>query len=268
LVLKELDSSVIKKKLDSLRRKRDSIRGTRKTIQFNEIGRELLDNFFTKIENSSNKKIRIMHYGDSQIESDRITSYIRNELQKKFGGSGVGLFSVNQVSPKWTLNNTYSKNWKRYVGFGKKDTTISHKKYGALMSFCRFTPVNKADEDKIKEGWIKIRKSKISYNRIKKFNQLNIYLRNSGTDVNFTILADQNEVKSGIINAITPFRKIQVNFSNTPNEVFISFKGAVSPDILGISLENKTGVIMDNIPLRGSSGTLFTRQDTELLRKM
>ena len=35
--------------------------------------------------------VHILHYGDSQIEEDRISSYIRQRLQEQFGGMGAGL---------------------------------------------------------------------------------------------------------------------------------------------------------------------------------
>ena len=37
------------------------------------------------------KVVRIVHYGDSQIEVDRISGYLRYKLQQQFGGSGPGL---------------------------------------------------------------------------------------------------------------------------------------------------------------------------------
>jgi lysophospholipase L1-like esterase len=46
------------------------------------------------------------------------------------------------------------------------------------------------------------------------------------------------------------------NVSNTLNHQF-KFTGQDSPDFYGISLESDNGVIVDNIALRGSSGTFF-----------
>jgi hypothetical protein len=43
------------------------------------------------------KLLRILHYGDSQIENNRISSTLRNRFQARFGGSGIGMFPV--VSP-------------------------------------------------------------------------------------------------------------------------------------------------------------------------
>ena len=35
---------------------------------------------------------RVIHYGDSQIELDRISQDLREALQKRFGGNGTGMF--------------------------------------------------------------------------------------------------------------------------------------------------------------------------------
>ncbi len=279
-ILKKIDSTLNKQKQDSIYKfkldsiinhKLDSISKVGKSIQGNAKALASLHQFFTSLGNAKNKKVRILHYGDSQIESDRITSYLRNQLQKRFGGSGVGLFPVIQVSQKWTLNNETSKNWNRYTGFGKKDPAVKHRKYGALMSFCRFTPIPEdsiLNEELDVEGWVKIKKAKLSYRKIQNYKQLNIYLRNWNYNVEYDITADGQSVKSGMIRPKTSFQKIQIPIDATPNELEIKFKGKESPDIFGISLEGTNGVVMDNIPLRGSSGTLFTRQDEDLLRQM
>jgi hypothetical protein len=124
IVVSQIDSTVIQYKLDSLKNFRQS-------LQLNDKGKSAMHRFFAALDNAKNKKVRIMHYGDSQIEADRITSYLRNELQKKFGGYGTGLFPIIQVAPKMSVNTEYSENWKRYPGFGKKDTTVKHMRYGA-----------------------------------------------------------------------------------------------------------------------------------------
>ncbi|MCW8969487.1 MAG: hypothetical protein OQK43_13135, partial [Flavobacteriales bacterium] len=117
--ISQIDSTIIKQKLDSLAAYRKKLQVTDKSIP-------ALHRFFEALENAQKKKVRIMHYGDSQIEVDRITSYIRNELQTKFGGIGVGLFPVVDIAPKMSVNISYSENWQRYAGYGAKDSTITH----------------------------------------------------------------------------------------------------------------------------------------------
>jgi len=48
------------------------------------------DPIFEALEDAGRNPVRIIHYGDSQIEEDRITSAIRNALQERFGGDGQG----------------------------------------------------------------------------------------------------------------------------------------------------------------------------------
>jgi len=264
IVVSKIDSAVIQHKLDSLKKFRQG-------LQLNNKGKSAMHRFFAALDNAKKKKVRIMHYGDSQIEADRITSYLRNELQKKFGGYGTGLFPIIQVARKMSVNTEFSENWKRYPGFGRKDSTVTHMKYGALMAFCRYAPIPQSDiiSDTVKhEAWLKIKKPRASYGRTKTYSQLKVFLSNSHTSINYNILANGETVKSGIIEPNTPFQTLQANFSTTPDEITITFNGGDSPDIYGISLEGGNGVVMDNIPLRGSSGTIFTKQDATTLGNM
>ena len=54
---------------------------------------------------------------------------------------------------------------------------------------------------------------------------------------------------------------------NRAKDIVIEFEGRESPDIYGISLESKTGVIVDNIPQRGSAGLEFTMVDRNNLKE-
>ena len=42
----------------------------------------------------TSENCRIIHYGDSQLEGDRISGYLRNRLQQLYGGSGLGFIPV------------------------------------------------------------------------------------------------------------------------------------------------------------------------------
>ncbi|MBK7712011.1 MAG: hypothetical protein IPJ37_14375 [Bacteroidales bacterium] len=45
---------------------------------------------------------------------------------------------------------------------------------------------------------------------------------------------------------------------NRAKEITIEFEGISSPDIYGLSIESRNGIIVDNIPQRGSAGLEFT----------
>lgn len=260
--LSVIDSALIKHRLDSLH-------NFRKNLQITDKSKPALHRFFDALESAKTKKVRIMHYGDSQIEVDRITSYIRNELQKKFGGNGAGLFPVIDIAPKMSVNIAYSENWKRYPGFGVQDSTVKHNKYGPLISLSRFAPIPQTtiftENSEDFNAWITINKPKGSYSNTRNYNQLRILLSNSLTNVSYQIFADGVLSKEGIIPPNLPFLEIKTTFDKTPEEIKITFNGKDSPDIYGISIEGTTGVVMDNIPLRGSSGTVFSKLDKTLM---
>ena len=50
-----------------------------------------LSSFLDSLGNSE-RQVRVMYYGDSQVEGDRMTFYLRQLLRKDRGGTGPGLF--------------------------------------------------------------------------------------------------------------------------------------------------------------------------------
>ena len=58
-----------------------------------------LDNFFSALKLDAPKKVvRIAHYGDSQIEGDRISSNLRTKFIHEFGGEGVGFIPFEDIA--------------------------------------------------------------------------------------------------------------------------------------------------------------------------
>lgn len=242
----------------------------RQHIEYPENNKEILYPFFSQLNKlkSSNELIRILHYGDSQIEGDRITSYIRNELQKKFGGSGIGMFAPvlikgTNISMKHKLSGT----WERYTYQSIKNGNIFHKRLGALMSFGRFVPAN-ASNDQMYQGEITLQKSNLTYRRTREFNQCRVfYGYNDGPFIAELKYKDQT-LDAELIPVSRQLNTITWNTNKALDQITISFKGEDSPDIYAIALDDYKGVAVDNIPLRGSSGTDFTRTDLAFLRSM
>lgn len=246
----------------------DSILQSKKLLQYPNNDKSILYDLFRKLENAKNKKVRIMHFGDSQIEADRITSYFRNELQKKHSGSGAGLFSVLQVTRKLSVKKEISDNWTRYAGFGRhKDTTIQHRKYGCLLAFSKFSPINNT-VDSVYSAWININKPNMSYRTSRNYSSLKLFYGNSEYKTNVRVMADSVIISEDSLLIADGVKSKNYHFSQTPKKIQIKLSGKQSPDFYGISLESNKGVIVDNIPLRGASGIEFSRQDKKNLRQM
>ena len=114
-------------------------------LEMDETGRKNLYDFFEKLSTVSSKreKLSILHYGDSQIEGDRMTSYIRQKIQLQFGGTGPGLIPAMDVYNSFTFKQNYSDNFKRYTCFG--GASLKSAKYGVMASASRFTPEYEID---------------------------------------------------------------------------------------------------------------------------
>ena len=73
------------------------------TVDSTTDSRVFLQAFYASLADAGTKKIRVVHYGDSQIEEDRMTQQIRETLQAAYGGSGVGLVPLAQTIPSLTV---------------------------------------------------------------------------------------------------------------------------------------------------------------------
>jgi len=70
--------------------------------------------FFTKFAEAKNRKLRILHIGDSHLQADIYTGYMREELQRTYGVGGRGLVFPYSAAKTHSAYDyfTYSKgNW-------------------------------------------------------------------------------------------------------------------------------------------------------------
>ncbi|MDA3779986.1 MAG: hypothetical protein PF487_07190, partial [Bacteroidales bacterium] len=240
-------------------------------LQYPNKNKKLLYPFFDELKTlkKSNNLIRILHYGDSQIESDRITSYIRNKLQKKFGGCGIGLFPPVLIKgTNLSMSHNLSGYWSRYTLQSIKNKTINHKHLGILMSYGKFSPIIDNKKNEIYNSSIELQKSNISYLLTRKFEHCKIFYGYNKKPFIVELKINDKVIDAEMLTSSYNLKTLEYNFSKPVDNININFKGEKSPDIYGISLDGKKGIAVDNIALRGSSGTDFTRTDIAFLRSM
>jgi hypothetical protein len=100
-----------------------------------------LDIFFSALTDSTDTSlIRIAHYGDSKMEGDRITFYVRQKLQEEFGGRGVGFVPFVEQSDNVNYSRYTSGNWARYTVITGIKTDFTE--WGGLfLSFFSVLPI-------------------------------------------------------------------------------------------------------------------------------
>ncbi len=259
---------------DTIRANADSLKMLIYPIEYPGGDNTLLYPFFRKMSSlkQTHDKLRIMHYGDSQIEGDRMTSFIRFKLQEQFGGSGIGMQSTVQLyGYQLSLKHTASDNWQRYTAFGKVDSTLAHNSYGALGCFTRFSPYPEplnTEEPTTKEAWITLEQSMRAYRISRNFQTCRLYYGNTTQPVYFEVWSDGELHDADFLEVSDGLQEKTWKFDETPKKLNLQFKSACSPDFYGIALDQEWGLSVDNVPLRGSSGLVFSKMDAALLKQM
>lgn len=193
-----------------------------------------LPHFYTALGKAGEQSVRIVHFGDSQIEEDRITMIIRRRLQDRFGGGGIGLVPMVQTIPTYTAKQTLEQDGhevpnttvRRYLSYGPSSMRLKDdNRYGPMAQVAYITEPIDVNIELLRD-----RVPTYDYSRIR-------VLCSDSVLVTFT---DSAAMRSSTLH----------------------FEGIGY--VYGISLETPTGVQVDNIPMRGAAGTNFTMMNKQM----
>ncbi|MFH2141919.1 MAG: hypothetical protein ABIJ97_05825 [Bacteroidota bacterium] len=256
---------------DTIRVSVDSLKGVIHKLEFQNENRSSLDAFFGYLKTKP-EILHIMHFGDSQIEGDRISGVLRNRLQSRFGGYGVGtMAAIGVINVSGPIAQSGSDNWKRYTVFGKRDTSLKHTQYGALGIFARFAPLwndSIPNDSILYEAELTFETSSVGYASDKKFDNVRIFYGNNHKPILAELYIDEEMKQFETMMSTATISSVKFNFEETPKKFTLKFSGKDSPDIYGVSFESKNGIFVDNIPMRGSSGLDFTRMSMSFQKQM
>jgi len=218
------------------------------------------DPLFRQFENADKRElpVRVLHYGDSQIEMDRISQDLRDGLQERFGGSGTGFFPAVSNVPSATIYKSANGGFAQYTMYGDSTTSrAGHNRYGILSQVVQLTG----------GGTLSIRASKSKYalERAKEFSSIGILYGRASKGFSVKVVSDTLTPR-----VVTETSENGVvfqtwHFSKPVQRATLNIKG--SAEIYGICADGEGGVAVDNVPLRGSSGTLFNRISKPLMEE-
>lgn len=184
--------------------------------------------------------VRIAVFGDSFIEADIFTADLREMLQKRFGGCGVGFVTITSITNGYrpTVRHTFG-GWSSHavtdsVYFDKKKQGISghyfiphegayvelkgQSKYASLLDTCQ---------------------------------RVSIFFYNKDS-VHLTARVNRGENKSYSLGPSGDLQKISIE--GRIGSVRWTVDRADSTLFYGLAMDGKKGIILDNFSLRGSSG--------------
>ncbi len=195
---------------------------------------------------NKNRKVRIGYFGDSMIEGDLITQTIRAILQNKFGGDGVGFIPATSIVAHFrqTVRAYANENW--------EDINFINNKQKLILGFSghSFFAKNNANIS-IKPGGGK---------HLSSLYNVSILYGNGTID-----LACNKQYYKLIGNGF--FNVAKLNNDSNLKSLELNFKESKTP-LFGFASESKTGVILDNLSFRGTSGTELTRLNSKMLTQI
>ncbi len=232
------------------------------------------NNMFKKLANAKAEKVRVIHYGDSQLEGDRITGYIREKLQSTYGGYGPGFVPVMPVYNQIAVKIENIGDWKREAIFDKSSKMVEDKRYGL---WCSYTTMNKIvlpdslqDSVQITDGAeyaVKISASGRAFSHARTFSELSIHYGDVEGNLTIEVTQAGAPIYSSKLDTGSYYKELKVNLGST-SDIMVNFKGTGNAKFFGFTFEKGPGVYMDNVAMRGSSGTIFTKMNGTLFSQM
>ncbi|MBO7544325.1 MAG: hypothetical protein J6T02_01945 [Bacteroidales bacterium] len=211
------------------------------------------DDVFADFERAEadGKLYRIKHYGDSQLEMDRISSVLRQGLQERFGGIGTGMFPALSNVPSSSVNASYSGGMVHYTMYGDSTTVRApHTRYGPMAQLTNlYGP-----------GTVTMRVSTASTVKplAMTFSRVSVLAGRFGEGFKVSVKADTLRPEPVVLSKDTlGAALVSFDLGKKVKKAVLSLGG--SCEIYGVYADGSYGVAVDNIPLRGCSGTIFTR---------
>ena len=229
-----------------------------------------LPHFYTALGKAGEQSVRIVHFGDSQIEEDRITMIIRRRLQDRFGGGGIGLVPMVQTIPTYTARQTLEQDGhevpnstiRRYLSYGPSSMRLKDdNRYGPMAQVAYITEPIDVNIELLRD-----RVPTYDYSRIRVLcsDSVLVTLVSDSAAINSGVPKElgSNGVQSSEASNATQSLKHAVINSEAQRSSTLHFEG--TGYVYGISLETPTGVQVDNIPMRGAAGTNFTMMNKQM----
>lgn len=217
-----------------------------------------LPRFTAALQRSDSMPVRVVHFGDSQIEEDRISMNLRHRWQERYGGGGVGLVPLVQTVPTFTVKQAIEREGSpvnattitRYIAYGParlklKDDNL----YGPMA---QVAVIDQPVDLRLSLLNDKVRTNAFDKVRILADDSVQVMLEIPTDSLPIVVRPD----------SLTPHL---INLPLQARNAFVHLTG--KGRVYGISTETSNGVQVDNIPMRGASGLHFTTMNDSLLSR-
>ncbi len=204
-----------------------------------------LKTFIAKLDTSytQHNTLRIAVLGDSFIEGDILCDALRNQLQAKYGGQGIGLIGMTSIVAGFRRSISHNfGSWETEFCLNKgqeAQTMYGYRYHARAGAFAQY----RAQKNKNCHA-----KATLYYSTT---NDVDLEIRTDSTSTNIRLENSNGLLQSKVIYSGQAQKKLSLNVIGN----------ATALTVFGLGLDDHNGVSLDNISIRGSAGYQITSLD-------
>lgn len=229
-------------------------------LQFPDGEDKLMTPFYESLDALAQRPglIRVLHYGDSQVEGDRVSGTLRTKLQRQFGGFGAGMVPVFEPgNSRASIKIESSDNWTKKAIYGNLFHNVPGKRFGILGA--NYHSKNK------KAVNVTLKRSPTASANTRKYNVLKMYYGENTAPIKVTVTIGKDSVLH--LQALPGRSPLLIDMKQaTDAAVSLDIqRDDETTEIYAVALDSYSGVMVDNISMRGSSGREFAFCDVDYM---
>ena len=233
-------------------------KGTERIVDYSEGKPGGMDHFYEQLTALKEKKnlgrpVRIAYFGDSFIEGDILLADLREELQKYYGGEGVGWLDAGN-----DLNQYKHTTTQKFTGL-TEHLVKKPDSYDVLQAGMaeRYYPLSGRANISLAPFMAN------EYPRTEKWSTTQLYLRaKNGASVTFHIDGGKSTTEQ-----VSPSPNVQmVRFNGATSHASIDISGT-NATLFATAQEGNGGIVLDNFSMRGSNGLSLSKLPETTLRQ-
>jgi lysophospholipase L1-like esterase len=152
--------------------------------------------------------------------------------------------------------------WAKHNVMMRSDSTFPRKNYGILGSCARLE-----SKDSVKKGAINYKISKYSYLSARHFKWSRLFFGHGNGQFKLSIFEQDKLLLTEMVNGSGPLNYFGLQLGHTPENLTFEVEGDSLPCFYALSLDQTTGIAVDNIAWRGSRGAEFYKIQSSVLSR-